>query len=644
MASESELAAWRKLSMQQHGLGTFQYKFDGTVVYMDSVTLRIFDLENTYTDTREIVGRKKLKDLIIYTWPEGSVRSRVKELGHSYGEVYHFKTLSGHERWVVHDDYLIQDPVSGEDLIRTVIRDVTAQKQAEAALRESEQTYRNLFHNAQVGLFRTKLGTGVLLECNDTLAKMLGYEDRTECVNGFKLDGVYVDPGIREKMFELIREHGEFSNYEARFFRKDASIVWIRYSGKYSREHGWLEGVAEDITDIKRVEEEKRELQEKLNRSKQMEAMGMLAGGVAHDLNNILSGIISYPELILRQLEKDSTLREPLEAIRESGSRAAMVVADLLTIARTAASVREPHDINRIIAESLESPECRQLNRLYPEVGFQTRLDSEIPNISCSPVHIKKCLVNLVTNGVEAIEGEGSVCITTTVHSADDIASGWSQCRQASEYIMVTIQDSGQGINKDDLEHIFEPFYSRKIMGRSGTGLGLAVVWNTVQSHDGEVVVESGDNGTCFKLLFPATREENSRQREEPETEQYKGNGETILVVDDEPQLRDIACKILATIGYAVDSVDSGEKAIEYLGEKTVDLVLLDMIMNTGLNGCQAYEEIIQIRPGQKALIASGFSKSEDVDVALRLGVGGFLKKPYSMEQLSKAVFTELAR
>ncbi|MEJ2157320.1 MAG: response regulator [Desulfobacteraceae bacterium] len=384
-------------------------------------------------------------------------------------------------------------------------------------------------------------------------------------------------------------------------------------------------------------------LERKLARAEKMQAIGLMAGGVAHDLNNILAGIISYPELLLHQLPEDSEFRKPLLAIHESGKRAATVVADLLTVARGATAEREVHDLNRMVREYLDSPECAKLKTLYPHISRQDHLDAKEPLISCSPVHIKKCLMNLVINAAEAIGKQGMIRVATHDLYLVPDAKG-EQGLPEGEYVVLTVEDNGPGISETDLEHIFEPFYTRKIMGRSGTGLGLTVVWNTVQDHGGRVKVERSGSGTVFQLFFPiVTGVERRATEDDDATVNLQGNQERILVVDDEPHLRDIAAQILKSLNYRVDSVESGEQAVAFIKKHPVDLVMIDMLMEPGMNGRQTYEEIVRRRPGQKAIIVSGFSESNDVKIALKLGAKGFLKKPYSIEQLGMAVKESMA-
>ncbi|MCW5214669.1 response regulator, partial [Desulfobulbus sp. US5] len=366
---------------------------------------------------------------------------------------------------------------------------------------------------------------------------------------------------------------------------------------------------------------------------------------VAHDLNNILTGIVGYPELILEKLPEDSELRKPIEAIRTSGRKAATVVADLLTIARGAAGTREPYNLNELSKEYLSSPECERLKSLYPNVIFRHQLEAAWPVALCSPIHVGKCLMNLATNAAEAIgfDVAGTVVITTLNQYVDAEASTEHDIKKG-DYLILTVQDTGPGIPHTELEQIFEPFYTRKIMGRSGTGLGLTVVWNTVRDHGGKILVEINDKGTCFQLYFPVRKEEGLVYIKEDDMEKFVGHGERILLVDDENQPLDVAREILESFGYTVDTVCSGELAVQFVKDTPVDLLVIDMLMAPGINGRQTYEEILKLYPGQKAVIASGFSESEDVQATLQQGAGGFVKKPYSMYQLGRVVSGALGK
>ena len=251
--------------------------------------------------------------------------------------------------------------------------------------------------------------------------------------------------------------------------------------------------------------------------------------------------------------------------------------------------------------------------------------------------------MNLVTNAVEALgEGRGRVRLTIDARRVDRDFRGQAALAGAACAVL-TVSDNGPGIPEADLDRVFEPFYTRKVLGRSGTGLGLAVVWNTVQDHDGRIDVQSGPWGTRFEVFLPLADAAALESGPPPQPELLSGDGERILVVDDEESQREIACEMLTRLGYQPAAVESGEAALEWLRRRTADLVLLDMLMPPGMNGRQTYEAITAVRPGQRAIIASGFSEDTEVREAQRRGAGGYLKKPYTLEEMGRAVRAEFA-
>jgi CheY-like chemotaxis protein len=212
------------------------------------------------------------------------------------------------------------------------------------------------------------------------------------------------------------------------------------------------------------------------------------------------------------------------------------------------------------------------------------------------------------------------------------------------EYVRLRIADAGIGIPAPDLERIFEPFYTKKKMGRSGTGLGMAVVWGTVKDHGGYIDARSVEGrGTVFDLYFPVTRQDVEKEMEELPIDRYRGAGESVLVVDDIKEQRDLAAFMLKRLNYQVDTVASGAEAVAYIRRKPTDILVLDMILEPDMDGLETYRQILAIAPGQKAIIASGFSESERVLEAQRLGAGRYIRKPYRMEQIGMALREQLS-
>ena len=385
-----------------------------------------------------------------------------------------------------------------------------------------------------------------------------------------------------------------------------------------------------------------RKSEEQLQRAQKMEALGRLAGGVAHDLNNILSGIVSYPELLLMDLTRESPLWRPLATIKKAGENAAAIVQDLLTLARRGVATLELLNLNKIVEACLASTEVEPLLRLRPDIHVETALQPDLLNFYGSSVHIRKTVSNLITNAVEAMPQGGRIEITTGNRYADEIVSGFDTVKEG-EYVVLSIEDSGMGISESDRVRIFEPFYSRKVMGQSGSGLGMAVVWGTVKDHNGYIDIASEEGrGTRLDLFFPATRDQLKLSQKSEDLSDVAGNGEFILVVDDMPIQREIATSILLRLGYRCQSVSSGEEAVAFLKQHTADLVLLDMIMAPGIDGSETYRRIQSIRPGQKAIIASGYSETEEVRKTQSLGAGQYIKKPYTLKSIGQVIKAEL--
>jgi signal transduction histidine kinase len=392
-----------------------------------------------------------------------------------------------------------------------------------------------------------------------------------------------------------------------------------------------------------RTDDAKRKLEEQLARSQKMEALGLLAGGVAHDLNNVLSGIVSYPDLILMDLDEKDPSRALVEGIQKSGHKAAAIVQDLLTLARRGILHTTVMNINNdIVTDYIKSPEFKKLQSYHPNVIFETRLAPDLMNIRGSMVHLRKALMNLISNAAEAQPDGGRIIISTQNTYVDLPLSGYDHVNEG-DYAVLRIEDKGMGIAPGDLNRIFEPFYTKKVMGRSGTGLGMAVVWGTVQDHHGYINIESRiKKGTTFELYFPVTRENPRKVDQEISVDSYIGSGEKVLVIDDVKEQRTIASALLCQLNYQVLTLESGEAAIEFLKENTVDILVLDMIMDPGIDGMETYAKIIDLHPGQKAIIASGYAENKRVKQTQDLGAGAYIRKPYTLEKIGMAIRKEL--
>ncbi|MEI6127399.1 MAG: ATP-binding protein, partial [Pseudomonadota bacterium] len=399
-----------------------------------------------------------------------------------------------------------------------------------------------------------------------------------------------------------------------------------------------------EIEDRKRAEEEKKILEQHLQRSEKMETIGLLAGGVAHDLNNMLGAIVGYPELLLDDLPKDSPLRPAIKAIQDSGNRAAAIVQDLLTLTRRGTTVSEITNLNAIVRKYFECREFEIIKEYHPGIMLKQQLDQTLLNIVGSPVHLSKVIANLVSNAAEAMPNGGTIEVVTKNIYLDAPLKGYDNIAEG-DYVVLSVSDNGIGIAEEDLQRIFEPFYTKKVMGRSGTGLGMSVVWGSMKDHSGYIDIASiQSEGTTITLYFPATREKCKEQETVFSIEGCVGNGETIVVVDDVEAQLDIAKAILTKLRYRVETVSGGEKAVEFLKQNNADLFVIDMIMDPGIDGLETYRKILELRPQQKAIIASGYSETDRVKQTQILGAGAYVKKPYTIEKLGQAVKKELCK
>lgn len=570
-----------------------------------------------------------------------------------------------------------------QDFIATLSRMVTVAVDRVAAFEEisnAESRYRHLFTSAIEGIIRTS-PDGRILETNPAMAAMAGYDSVKEMMREVSDPDhqLYRNPADRHKVRSTLEESGQILDYEAEFTRKDGTVFPVSISGSVVRtEHGEVQAYDARIFDISErkrrekaerdhlkaeavnvaktkvvddLEWKNRQLMEALNelkttqiqlmQSEKMAAVGQTAGGVAHDLNNILAGVVGYPELLLTSLPEQSEIRKPIETILKSGKRAAAIVSDLMALTQGDVRDKRAVELEALTGEVLQSEWFQQFAEDKPGVEVVTAFGDEPTIVYSSPPHIRKMMRNLLANSIFWLKGAGrvriSVC-TERVHRSMD-AEGNEICDSLA---VLRVENNGPTISEDDCKKIFEPFYTRKILGMQGTGLGLTVVWNVVNEHGGSIAVESGPGlGNVFTIHLPAD-EGAVPQRAEELQETGDATGQRILVIDDEPLQRDIAGKMLERFGYEVHLCASGEEAVKYLQKQSADLVILDMLMPPGMNGLETYQQILEIQPRQKAIIVSGYAENKDVQRAMELGAGVYVKKPYTMHQIVQSVKREL--
>lgn len=627
----------------------FEQSRDGIAVIDD--TGGLFEANAKYA---EMLGysMEELRDLYVWDW---DVRWSREELEKQIRSIdvsgAFFETLHRRKDGTIYDVEISANAAvfSGRKLVFCVCRDISQRKATENALRESDAFIKVIIENLPIGLAVNFVQPArKLAYMNDYFPRYYRTTREALADPDCFWEVVYQEPEFRESLKKRVMDDCASGDPDRMFWpnipisREGEETFYVSARNIYIPDRRLMLSIVWDVTGQVRADEERKRLEERLRRAEKMEAMGTMAGGVAHDLNNVLGIIVGYSEMLLYDLDESSPESSLAQEIHKGGQRAAAIVQDLLTLARRGVPSTRVMNLNKVLMDCQKSPEFKKLCSFHPKVRVNTDFEPNLLNIGGSSVHLEKSFMNLVANAAESMESGGVITVTTRNQYLDKPVVGYDEVKEG-DYVVLSISDEGEGIAPGDLERIFEPFYTRKVMGRSGTGLGLAVVWGTVKDHNGYINVESvPGEGTTFTLFFPVTREEQTPEQISISVSEYMGKGETILVVDDIREQRELAAAMLKKMNYNVTSFSSGEEAVEYLKHHEVDLVVLDMIMEPGMDGLNTYAAMSEIHPGQKAIIVSGFAETDRVSSAQSLGAGAYVKKPYVLEKLALAVRQEL--
>ncbi len=393
------------------------------------------------------------------------------------------------------------------------LRSLIAAKDFEKPLRKEEDRFETAFLKNSTPMAITNIEDGRYIDVNEAFVKIMGIK-REEIIGNTSTGLGYITAEQRTIFLNEYRSKGCVENLELLSKTKGGELKYGLFNSSSIKIGGkdYLLTVVTDITKRKKAEKEKRILEERLRQAEKMETLGTLAGGVAHDLNNVLGIIVGYSELLLTNANISSSHKPQLEAIMKGGQRAAAIVEDLLILAGRGVPTRQVINLNNIIADTRQSPEFEKLFLYHPFVTVKMDMEPELLNISGSSTHLARSLLNLVLNACEAMPKGGILTIKTANQYLHKPVQGYDEVH-AGDYVILSVSDTGEGISKDDLPRIFEPFYTRKIMGRSGTGLGLTVVWGTVKDHDGYINVQSDKGrGSSFTIYFPVKRPETSSE------------------------------------------------------------------------------------------------------------------------------------
>ncbi|MFA5043094.1 MAG: response regulator [Kiritimatiellia bacterium] len=443
---------------------------------------------------------------------------------------------------------------------------------------------------------------------------------------------------------------------DAILISRDGRQTPIAHSAAPIRDdHGTILGVVasfRDITAQKDAQDRERQLQDRLFRSQRLESLGSLAGGVAHNLNNILGPMVNYPDLIVKNLPPDSALRQDLQIIKNSACKAVDIVHDLLTLGRIGHFPMEPLVLNRIIERVVHSSAYRELQNGAPMVVLDLKLGADQPAIQGSEGLLQEMVENLLIHAFDAMPEGGRLTLSTSVEQVHDPVAGYESINPDT-YVVLHVMNTGPSIEEQELNRMFEPFYARdKAHSQKRSGLELAIVYAVLKEHKGFIDVRAlPEKGSDFIVYFPVSLAGQAGAlpeiREHQDHLDFRGN-ETVLVVDDDENQRRIVARWLRTVGYKVLTANNGRAAIELFDSAAraqgpaIDLVLLDMIMADDFDGLETYKKMLEFNPRQKAIIVSGFAATDRIKEALKLGAGQYIQKPYDFDNLGHTIRREL--
>jgi two-component system cell cycle sensor histidine kinase/response regulator CckA len=605
-------------------IGIFQSTPDGRLLSANPAMAQLYGYSSPEEMLTNVVDVRS--QLYVDPSQRDDFKRRMKEDGvvrHFEAEVYR---KDGSKMWLSANARAVQ---IGGVVVRYegTFEDISERKRLEKQLGRAEEKYRSIVENAVVGIFQST-PDGRYMTANPAMASMLGYESPEELVASIANIGqqVYVDPKRREEFTQLVDEYGVVKNFELQAYRKDGSKMWlsanvlaIRRDGKIVR----YEGMNEDITQRKMLEDQLRQAQK-------MEAVGRLAGGVAHDFNNALAVITGYADLLQVNLSPEDPLRKHAEEVGKAGRRAAALTRQLLGFSRKQVINPVVLDLNATIGE-LE----KMLRRLIGEdIQITFKRELNLGGVKIDPGQLEQILMNLAVNARDAMPQGGKLCIETANAELDETYARQNVYVTPGSYVMFSVSDTGCGMDKETQAHIFEPFFTTKDPGK-GTGLGLSTVYGIVKQNDGYIQVYSEPGkGATFKIYFARVRQA-TQVPVSAAPALLPGGTETILLVEDEEALRKLARTSLQSRGYSVLEAPDAEAAAKLANKHSgaIDLLLTDVVM-PGASGRELADRLVKMRPGLKVLYMSGYTG----DLVAQHGVLDpgilLLEKPFTLHSL----------
>jgi PAS domain S-box-containing protein len=521
-----------------------------------------------------------------------------------------------------------------QELILAV--DITDRHRMEEALQESQASLQALVDNAPFGIAQALVDEGRAKTMNPAMRELLGGYSAEEALQLRITDQVYAVPKERDRLLEVLRRNGRIEGWETSFRRRDGSTVPVRISGYLSGGNGKPEVFSPYVEDMTR----QTTLEQQVRQVQKLEAVGRLAGGMAHDFNNILVVIKLSTELMLAQITPESPFSKPMLQILNAADRAAALTRQMLAFGRQQIMQARVINLNTVVTET-----AHMLRRVIGEdIELVTNLSDNLENSRLDPDQMTQVILNLAVNARDAMPKGGTLHVETATVDLDEVYAKEHPPVQPGRYVMLAVSDTGTGIDKSILPRIFDPFFTTKEVGK-GTGLGLSIVYGIVKQSGGYVWVYSEPgHGTTFKLYFPATSAPVERPVLRSEITS-RPSGQTVLVVEDESTIRSQVRDCLQQLGYRVLEADSGAAALKTCEDLQgkVDLVLTDLVMS-GMGGHELASNLAERHPEIRVLFMSGYTEDSAARREILLKGSPFMQKPFSVADLSTAVHHALTQ
>src|SRR3989454_8081729 len=544
---------------------------------------------------------------------------------------YRIRHKDGSLRVLESTSSVIRNSKGVPEKLVVVSRDITLRKAAVEALRRSEASFRSVVEDAPYGIYRAGL-SGELLQINPALQNMLGYASQDELLRCNLSTDIFRDPAEYERLKDLLNRAEDFKNVEVGWKRKDGAHITVQCSGRPVKDENgaiaYFELFAEDVT-------QRRILERQLRMASKMEAIGRLSGGIAHDFNNLLGVIIGYSQVLKGSLGQGNPLYEHAEEVEKAGRRAASLTRQLLAFSRQ--QVLEPTilNLNTLVADTE-----KMLHRLIGEdIVLSASFDEGLGRVKADPGQVEQIIMNLVVNARDAMPQGGKLTIATSNAEMDALFVRDHPGSKMGSYVMLTVADTGCGMDAETQAHIFEPFFTTKERGK-GTGLGLSTVYGVVKQSGGYVWVDSEPGkGAAFKIYLPRFEEAVNAPAASAASPEATRGTETVLLVEDSEPLRKLAHRFLENNGYRVVAAANGEEALQTAVQERdpIQLLLTDVVM-PGMNGRVLASHLVPRQPGMKVLYMSGYTDSFIAGHGVLEPGTYLLNKPFTEETLMRKV------